>query len=351
MKKHTTIGMDLGDKKHDLCVLDGEGQVVGRKQLSNTAEALTKYYRGLPPCLVALEAGTHSGWISRLLEDLGHKVIVAQPRALKALWSRDRKNDASDAELLARLARADVQLLCPVRHRGEAAQMELLKIKARDGLVRARSRLVNQIRGLAKSMGHRFTSCDAAYFVRHARSEMPGTLSAALEPLLEVIEQLDGHIKLYDQQVKQSAQQDYPDTEYLTSVYGVSHLTALAYILTLDDPGRFGRSREVGPYLGLVPRQDQSGQIDKQLRITKAGDTYIRRLLVGSAQCIMRSNAPDSYLRRKGERIAARGGKNARKRAVIAVARSLAVLLHQLWVSKTMFDPQGLSAEGAAEAV
>lgn len=351
MKKDITIGMDLGDKKHDLCSLDAEGQVLERKQVSNTAEALANYFDRRQPCLVALEAGTHSGWISRLLESFGHQVIVAQPRALKAIWSRDRKNDASDAELLARLARADVQLLCPVRHRSEDAQKELLKIRARDGLVQARSKLVNQVRGLAKSMGYRFSSCDAAYFVRHAREEMPEALSEALLPLLDVIEQLDTRIKAYDQQVKQIAVRDYPETQYLASVYGVSHLTALAYILTIDDPDRFARSREVGPYLGLVPRQDQSGQIDKQLRITKAGDSYLRRLLVGSAQCIMRSNAPDSYLRRKGERIAARGGKNARKRAIIAVARSLAVLLHQLWVSKTFCDLQGIPAKPMDEAV
>lgn len=348
MNEGTTIGMDLGDKKHDLCVLNAEGQVLERKQVSNTAEALTKYFGGCPSALVALEAGTHSGWISRLLKSLGHKVIVAQPRALKAIWSRDRKNDASDAELLARLARADVQLLCPVRHRSEAAQQELLKIRARDGLVGVRSKLVNQVRGLAKSMGYRFASCDAAYFVRHARGEMPGALSEALMPLLDVIEQLDEQIKTYDQQVKQSAVRDYPKTRYLASVYGVSHLTALAFILTIEDPSRFTRSRDIGPYLGLVPRQDQSGESDKQLRITKAGDSYLRRLLVGSAQCIMRSNAPDSYLRRKGERIAARGGKNARKRAIIAVARSLAVLLHQLWVSKTMFDPEMVPAPAQA---
>lgn len=127
----------------------------------------------------------------------------------------------------------------------------------------------------------------------------------------------------------------------MVSVYGVSYLTALAFVLTIDDPQRFSRSRQVGPYLGMVPRQDQSGETDKQLRITKAGDSYMRRLLVGSAQCIMKRSAPDSYLRRKGERIAARGGKNARKRAVVAVARSLAVLLHQLWVSQAMFNPQG----------
>lgn len=351
MKESNTVGMDLGDKKHDLCVVNGTGQVKERRQLTNTREALTKWFSAASPCRVALEAGTHSGWISRLLESLGHEVIVAQPRKVKAIWASDRKNDASDAEMLARLARVDVNLLCPVRHRSEDAQTQLLQIKARDGLVGTRTKLVNQVRGLAKSMGHRFPSCDARYFVRHARRDMPEALSEALGPLLDIIEQLDERINAYDQNVKKSAQQDYPETQYLCSVYGVSHLTALAFILTIDDPGRFKRSREVGPYLGLVPRQDQSGSIDKQLRITKAGDSYLRRLLVGSAQCIMKSNAPDSYLRRKGERIAARGGKNARKRAVIAVARSLAVLLHQLWVSQTMFDPQGLSAEGIKKAV
>jgi len=351
MKKGITVGMDLGDKKHDLCVLDEAGKVNERKQLMNTAEALTKYFRGLPPCLIALEASTHSGWISRLLESLGHKVIVAQPRALKAIWSRDRKNDASDAELLARLARADVQLLCPVRHRSEKAQTDLLMIKARDGLVQSRTKLVNQVRGLAKSMGHRFRSCDSRYFVRYARADMSELLEVALTPLLEIIEQLEERIKAYDQQVKQTAKRDYPETRYLVSAYGVSYLTALAFVLTLDDPKRFDRSREVGPYLGLVPRQDQSGQVDKQLRITKAGDAYLRRLLVGSAQCIMKRNSPDSYLRDKGLRISERGGKNARKRAVVAVARSLAVVLHKLWVSETMFDPRAPRAELLDEAV
>ncbi len=351
MKNGITIGMDLGDKKHEICVLDAEGKVSEVAQVMNTKEALGKWFGSRSPARVALEAGTHSGWISRLLESLGHEVIVAQPRKVKAIWSSDRKNDSSDAEMLARLARVDVNLLCPIQHRSEKAQTELMKIRARDGLVQTRTKLVNQVRGLAKSMGHRFPSCDARYFVRHARMDMPEMLSETLEPLLEIVEQLDERIHGYDQSIKKSAVKEYPEAIVLTSVYGVSHLTALAFILTLDDPNRFKHSREVGPYLGLVPRQDQSGSIDRQLRITKAGDSYMRRLLAGSAQCIMKSNAPDNYLRRKGDRIAARGGKNARKRAVIAVARSLSVLLHQLWVSQTPFEPQGLPAEEIKKAV
>ena len=351
MKKDITIGMDLGDLKQEICVLDSEGNVIEVAQVGNTKEALGKWFGKRPPARVALEAGTCSGWISRLLESQGHETIVAQPRKLKAIWGSDHKTDVTDAEMLARLARVDVKLLSPIKHRGETAQVALMNIRARDGLVQTRTKLVNQVRGLAKSMGHRFPKCDACYFVRHARAAMPEELCAALTPLLEVIEQVGERIRGYDKTVKQMAKNEYPETICLTRVYGVSHLTALAFILTIDDPRRFNHSREVGPYLGLVPRKDQSGRIDKQLRITKAGDAYVRRLLTGSAQCILKSNAPDNYLRRKGERIAARGGKNARKRAVTAVSRSLAVLLHRLWVTQAEFEPQGLSTVGLKKAV
>lgn len=340
MEKNITIGMDLGDRNHEVCVLDAEGVVRERAQVDNTASQIQKFFGGRERCRIAIEAGTHSGWISRQLEELGYKVIVAQPRAVRAIWSRDRKNDASDAEMLARLLRADPELLRPIKHRSEKAQSDLLLIKARDGLVQMRTKLINQVRGLGKSMGHRFPACDSRYFAARAKADLPGHLYEALGSLLEVIEDLNRRIKTYDVKVTRLAHREYPDTKYLESVPGVGALTALAYVLTIDDPHRFRRSREVGPYLGLVPKQDQSGSRDKQLRITKSGDGYMRRLLVGSAQCILKKSGPDCQLRDRGLRIAARGGKNARKRAAVAVARSLSVLLHKLWVSKTVFDPQ-----------
>lgn len=339
MKNGNTMGMDLGDRNHEVCVLDAEGTVVERCRVGNTKEQIQKCFSKMEPCRIAIEAGTHSGWISRQLESLGYSVIVAQPRAVRAIWARDRKNDVADAEMLARLLRADAELLSPIKHRSEKAQLDLLTIKARDGLVQVRTKLINQVRGLGKSLGHRFPACDARYFVTKARPTLPESLAEALNSVLEVIEDLDRRIKHYDQEITRIARKDYPETKRLTSVPGVGALTALAYVLTIDDPGRFKRSREVGAYVGLVPRQDQSGSSDKQLHITKAGDGYLRRLLVGSAQCILKKNGPDCQVRDRGLRLAARGGKNGKKRAVVAIARSLAVLLHKLWVSKTDFDP------------
>jgi transposase len=348
MKEANTMGMDLGDKSHEVCILDPGGNVLKRFQVDNTAGQIQKHFSRWPTCRIAIEAGTHSGWISRELEALGYTVIVAQPRAVRAIWARDRKNDKSDAEMLARLLRADAKLLSPIKHRSEKAQMALLTMKARDSLVQVRTKLINQTRGLAKSMGHRLASCDTRYFAARARASMPEDLLVALDSLLEMIASLDQRINMYDREVTRMARKDYPETKHLETVPGVGALTALAYMLTLDDPARFKRSREVGPYLGLVPRQDQSGCQDKQLQITKAGDGYLRRLLIGSAQCILKSNGRDCQLRDWGLRLAARGGKNAKKRAVVAVARKLAILMHKLWVSETDFDPNyGRAVESA----
>lgn len=340
MKNSSTVGMDLGDRFHAICILDAEGMVIERKKLKNTKEMLEGYFGAMPRCQIALEAGTHSGWISRLLESMGHQVVVAQPRAVRAIWGRDRKNDVSDAEMLARLLRADPKLLSPIKHRGEQAQIDLLTIKARDGLVQVRTKLINQVRGLGKSLGHRFPSSDAHTFAAKARTDLPEMLAEALESLIDVIDQLSQRIRAFDKIIERRARHDYPETAMLESVPGVGVLTALAYVLTVDDPRRFARSREVGPYLGLVPRQDQSGEQDRQLRITKAGDRYARRLLVGSAQYLLGTFGPDCHLRRFGLRLAERGGKAAKKRAVVAVARKLAVLLHKLWVNGELFDPQ-----------
>ncbi len=242
MKEVITMGMDLGDKSHEVCVLDAEGNVLKRFTVGNTAEQITKSFKQWTPCRIALEAGTHSGWISRLLESIGYTVIVAQPRAVRAIWARDRKNDVADAEILARLLRADAKLLSPIKHRSESAQVTLLTIKARDSLVQTRSKLINQVRGLAKSLGHRFPACDTRYFVAKARPTLPESLTEALGALLDVIEDLDRRIHDYDRAVTRIAHKDYPETKVLETVPGVGALTALAYVLTLDDAGRFKRS-------------------------------------------------------------------------------------------------------------
>lgn len=340
MKKSSYVGMDCGDRNHEVCVLDEAGQVKQRETVVNTAEAIAKSFSAMPKgTAVAIEAGTHSGWIGRLLEKLGMRVIVAQPRKLRALWGRDRKNDASDAELLARMLRVDPQLLHPITHRSEEEHVAILSLRARDALVRSRTQLINTARGLAKSVGHRLPSASSEAFARKVRNALPENVQAALLPVIEVVEKLGEQIKVFDRQIEEMAKTKYPQTARLRVVSGVGALTSLAFVLTVADPDRFERSREVGPYLGLVPRQDQSGSIDKHLHITKAGDGYLRRLLVGSAQYILGAFGPACGLRSFGLRLAVRGGKNAKRRAVVAVARKLAVLLHALWVGQTVYDP------------
>jgi len=340
MKKRSYVGMDCGDRNHEICALDEAGRVMSRVQVANTAEAIKTWAGALPAgSVIALEVGTHSGWISRLLEAMSLRVVVAQPRCLRALWGRDRKNDESDAELLARMVRADASLLHPIVHRSEEAQLDLGLLRSRDALVRARTQLVNTARGIAKSLGYRLPASSTPSFARKVREVLPAALQAALEPVLEVLAKLTEQIRQMERRIEEVAQERYPEAQRLREVTGVGALTALGFVLTIGDPTRFRRSREVGPYLGLVPKQDQSGQVDKQLHITKAGDGYMRRLLVGSAQYILGAFGPACGLRTFGLRLAERGGKNAKKRAVVAVARKLAVLLHALWVGKSPYDP------------
>ncbi len=261
------------------------------------------------------------------------------PRRLRLIYESSRKADEADAEHLARLARLDPQLLSPIRHRGPQAQAHLTVIRSRDSLVRARTLLINHVRGSVKGAGARLRACSADSFHHRVVPTIPTELAPALLPILETIATLTAQIHAYNRQIEQLCQEQYPEARHLRQVPGVGPVTALGYVLTLDDPNRFRKSREVAPALGLVPKRDQSGSRDPQLRITKTGDSYLRRLLVGSAQYILGPFGPDCDLRRWGLKLAERGGKNAKKRAVVAVARKLAVLLHRLWVTGEVYDP------------
>ncbi len=339
MKKANTIGIDMGDKSHRICTIDAEGKIVCFDTVINTKRNIRRYFEKLESCCVAMEAGTHSAWVSRLIDDLGFDVLVGNPRKLRAIWSSDEKNDDRDAEMIARIARLDPNLLYPIHHRGPEAHADLAIIKARDILVRVRSKLVTSARGTVKTMGHRISKCSAASFHKRLLDEMPVELKPALDPIMKSIEDLTMRIRHYDKMIDELCTEKYPETEYIRTICGVGPLTALAFVLIIEDYKRFKKSRDVGPYLGLIPKRDQSGETDKQLQITKAGNTYLRRLLVGCAQYILGTFGPDCDLRRFGLKLAERGGKNAKRRAVVAVARKLAVLMHQLWKSGEAYDP------------
>ena len=339
-----TIGLDLGDKYSEGCVVDASGEVIETFRVRTTQPALDRALSRFGKARVVMEVGTHSPWVSRRASFQGNDVIVANPRRVRLIAENDSKSDRFDAELLARLGRVDPQLLCPIVHRGEQAQRDLVLLRARDGFVRARTQLVNQVRGFAKSLGTRLPRSSTAAFPRRVRGVVTMDLFPGLETMLEMIERLTQEIRAIDREVERLCRERYPETEVLRQVKGVGPITALCFVLTLEDPSRFRKSRSVGAYLGLRPRQRDSGEQRPQLRITKAGDELLRRLLVSAAHYVLGPFGPDTELRRIGLRLAETGGQAAKKRAVVAVARRLAVLLHRLWVSGEVYEPLGYDA-------
>jgi transposase len=346
MHERNTVGLDLGDRYSEFCVLDASNTVVARDRVLTTRKGIRRRFAGMPKALIALEVCVHSPWVSRELSALGHEVVVAHAAKIPMIYQSVRKNDRTDAEMLARLARVDPKLLAPVTHRGERAQQDLQLIRARDALVETRTKLINHVRSVVKVHGERLPKCSTESFVKAVQHDIPEALQPALAPVLETIAGLTASIKGYDKSIEAVSEQSYPETTVLRQVAGVGPVTALAFVLTLERPERFVKSRDVGPYLGLVPKQRQSGQSQPHLRITKAGNRFLRRLLVGSAQYILGHFGPDTALRRWGLNKAAGGGRNAKKRAVVAVARKLAVLLHRLWTTGEVYEPFPTRAGG-----
>jgi transposase len=333
------IGIDLGDRKSHYCVLDERGTVVEEGSVQTTPEAFANQFGLLCTSLIAIEVGVHSRWVSQVLGKCGHEVIVANPVRLRLIHQSSRKSDRVDACALARMVRVDPEPLGPVEHRGEEDQNMLSMLRVRDVLVRTRTRLINCARGLVKPTGTRIPSCAASSFASYAHRTVPAELRLALDPLVEQIRSLTGLIRRYDRQIEKIAATKYPRTQVLKQVKGVGALTALGFVLTLGRSDRFAHSRDVGAYIGLRPRRYQSGASNPQLGISKEGDVFLRRLLVNSAQYILGPFGPDTDLRRWGENLIARGGRGAKKRAVVAVARKLSVLLHRLWVTGEDYDP------------
>lgn len=333
-----TVGIDLGDRWGHYCVLNPEGEIVEQGRIQMTRDALTAHFSGAA-ARIAIETGAHSAWVSEHLTNLGHEVIVANARELRAISGSTSKHDEADAEKLARYARVDPRILHPIQHRSLTTQKDLVIIRARAAAVRARTQLVNATRGMVKSFGFRLADCSTRSFAHKDHKDLPGSLRKALQPLFNAIEALNVRIKEYEQRIEHLVQHRYPETQRIKQMDGVGSLTALTFILTLTDKHRFAKSRDVGCYLGLRPRRYQSGGRDPELGITKTGDVYLRSLLVECSQRLLGHFGRDSALRRWGLRLAERGGKNAKKRAIVAVARKLSILLHRLWVTGEEYQP------------
>lgn len=324
-----------------MCVLDAKGGILKQESITNTRASLTALSRRYPGAVMVMEVGMHSPWTSRFFKDLGHRVLVANPRKVRAIYQNTRKSDRKDAEMLARIARTDEKLLYPVEHVNEDMQRDLLQIKLRDNLVRQRVDIISSVRFTLKSLGIALPTKNSENFATHARKTLRkehSDLLARIEPSLRVLDAMTEQIRMLEKTIDAMAAEKYPEAEFLTQISGVGQLTSLTFILTIGDPTRFSRKRDVGAFLGLVPRRDQSGETDKQLRISKAGNSYLRKLLVGCAQYILGNFGPDTALKRKGLKIAEKGGPRAKRKAVVAVARNLAVLLLTLWHDEAIYQ-------------
>lgn len=334
-----TVGLDVGDRDTLFCTLDEAGEILEEGRFRSTRAGLEGRFRNMPRARVVLEVGAHSPWMSRDLEAFGHQVLVANSYQMGRIYKGQDKTDRHDAQTLARLGRSDPKLLRPLQHRRSTAMVDRGLLHAREVLVRSRVQLINHVRGSVKTVGARVSSSGSAQFAKNARPQIPEVLRDALAPILDTIQMLTDQIRAFDRQIEAVAEQRYPEVEHLRTVHGVGPLTAFAFVLSIDDPARFAKSRTVGSYVGLRPKKHQSGDCDPQLRISRAGDPQLRRLLVQCAHYILGPFGEDSDLRRFGMRLIDRGGRFARKRAIIAVARKLAVLLHRLWITGEEYEP------------
>ncbi len=253
-KPEKVVGLDLGDRHSHYCILTSSGEVMEEGRIQTTAASLEKHFGSEARMRIALEAGTHSPWVSRLLKGYGHQVIVANPRKIPSLRRSKSKNDRNDARQLARMAAFDPELLHPIEHRSAERQQDLNLIHTRSVLVRARTMLINSMRGLVKSTGGRLPACSSEAFPEKVPAAVPPALKAACAPLLEQIAQINQTIAAMDKQID-GLEKKYPEIAILRTVPGVGPVVAACYALTLDSPQTMPTNRQAGAYLGLRPGQ------------------------------------------------------------------------------------------------
>ena len=324
----TTIGLDLGNTFTKAVGLDARGNVVLREDLHNDAETLKAFFEAHPGATVGMETGTHCRWIAALAASCGCDAVIGNARKLRLISESSRKNDWNDAESIARLCRFDRKLFHPVTLRdGEHHRLYQL-LRQRDALVSMRTALVNQLRGFAKAGGTMLPRRDARSFLS-LRDSMPPEFLRDFKPLLKALEDLARRIAAAEAILGQFVRRHFRKMdERLQTVPGVGPVASAAFIALVPDPGRFKSAREAGPYFGLVPKQDQSGDGHRPCRITHEGSPFMRKTLVNAANALLKKSARDTALKRFGERLSRRGqGKVARRKAKVALARKLAVTM------------------------
>jgi transposase len=337
-------GIDLHAEYSQICILDEDGEVMETSRVRTSQKGLERFFCR-DRMRVAMEAGGTSPWASRLLESLGHEVVVCSPRRVRLIAESTLKNDKVDAEVLARLVRLDPGFLKPIRHRSEEAQLLRGNLKVRSAMVEARTKWINTVRGLLRSFGYKVSGKAAHTFAERVdRMGLPGELRAVIEPLLQQLDLLTGEIDRRNEHLEEMVK-DLPEVEHLREIPGVGPVVATYFVLTIDDPDRFKNSRDVAAFFGLRPSMRESASVTRFGRITKEGDPEMRRLLVQAAHACLLTKA-DSELKRWALALAERRGKG---KAVVALARKLAVLMHRLWITGEVYQafPNNRAARAA----
>ena len=344
MEYCTTFGIDVSDGTSKICMMtkvNGERRVIDEKTVKTSKAGFREYLadkgRSIP---IAFETGTHCRWMRDLMAgELGFRVYVENPGKLPTITKSNTKNDRNDARELARLLLADPEMLHPVELRGEEFQTMIRYAKARSAAMSARTKLTNMIRGFAKAMGERIEDCAPEKFVELNRSGWPAELRNVVLPLVKALKEINAAIGKYEKMMRNLAKRpEFKDkVERVQEVYGVGDVIGSVFVAVVGgDVSKFRKARDVGPFLGFTPKQDQSGTVDRQLHATKAGDKLMRRLLVEGANVVMKESSRDTDLKLRGLRICLRGGKIAKAKAKIAVARGLAVTMAALLMKPDM---------------
>lgn len=324
-----TIGLDLGNTFNKAVGLDAGGRVLFQEDLRNDPEAMEAFFNAHPGATVGMETGTHCRWIAALAAACGCEPVVGNARQLRLVFKSSRKNDWKDALKIAQICRADKSLFHPVTLRDDEHHRLYQLVRQRALLVGQRTQLVNAVRGFCKAGGVRLPKCDARSFASRAASLLPEGTRRDLKPLLDALAGLAAQIAAADAILEEYLDKHFPrESALLQTVPCVGPVTGAAFIALVPDPHRFRSAREAGPYFGLVPKQDQSGETDRPCEITREGNMLMRTMLVNVANLILRDAAPDTALKRFGLRLCGRGGgKVARRKAKVALARKLAVVM------------------------
>lgn len=330
------VGFDLGKRKSQLCIAAEDGTIVQEKRIDTAREALSRFFGALGPCRVLIESSTSSEWVATTLEELGVEVVVADPSYAPMYARADKrvKTDRRDARALCEALRLGAFRRAHRRSR-ENREMQAL-LGARDGLVRARTSMINRTRAILEREGYRPRICNAEYFVEAVGEiEIDSALVEIIHALVSEIAGFTDLIREYDEKIAQRTKGNAA-VQHLDTVVGIGVLTASAIVTALDDVKRFETASQVTSYLGLVPSENSSSDNRRRGRITKAGDPRARALLVEAAWCILRSKKPEVQpLRAWAERIQERRGKG---RGAVALARKLARILYAMWRDGTAFD-------------